>query len=65
MGISRIDSVPIPASDLETAKAFYRAELAAKRLAMSAIEAAPWARFATCSGPERNGWVLQQAAPGA
>jgi uncharacterized glyoxalase superfamily protein PhnB len=41
------------------------AELTAKGLAISAIEAAPWARFATFSDPDGNGWVLQQAAPDA
>jgi catechol 2,3-dioxygenase-like lactoylglutathione lyase family enzyme len=41
------------------------AELQARGLAISEIDAAPWGQYATFDDPDGNGWVLQQAASGA
>ena len=38
-----------------------REELAARGLAITEVEDAPWGRFATFADPAGNGWVLQQA----
>jgi catechol 2,3-dioxygenase-like lactoylglutathione lyase family enzyme len=37
------------------------AVLRGRGLDISAIEAAPWGRYATFSDPDGNGWVLQQS----
>jgi catechol 2,3-dioxygenase-like lactoylglutathione lyase family enzyme len=37
------------------------AVLRGRGLKISAIEAAPWGRYATFSDPDGNGWVLQQS----
>ena len=41
------------------------ADLRARGLAASPVEQQPWGRFATFDDPDGNGFVLQQAAPGA
>ncbi|MFK7803272.1 MAG: VOC family protein [Anaerolineae bacterium] len=41
------------------------AELKARGLELSDLQAAPWGQYATFSDPDGNGWVLQQAAPNA
>jgi catechol 2,3-dioxygenase-like lactoylglutathione lyase family enzyme len=38
------------------------ARLRERRLEISAIESAPWGRYATFNDPDGNGWVLQQSA---
>ncbi len=38
------------------------AELGSRGLALSAIESAPWGRYATFRDPDGNGFVLQQSA---
>ena len=38
------------------------ATLAARGVAVSDVESAPWGRFATFEDPDGNGWVVQQAA---
>lgn len=40
-------------------------ELKARGLEISSVEEAPWGKYATFADPDGNGWVLQQAAPGA
>ncbi len=37
-----------------------RAELEAKGVTISPIDAQPWGQFATFNDPDGNGWVLQQ-----
>jgi catechol 2,3-dioxygenase-like lactoylglutathione lyase family enzyme len=37
------------------------ARLSQRGLGISAIESAPWGRYATFSDPDGNGWVLQQS----
>ena len=41
------------------------ADLRTRGLAASPVEQQPWGRFATFDDPDGNGFVLQQAAPGA
>ncbi len=38
-----------------------REELSARGVALSAIESAPWGRYATFRDPDGNGFVLQQS----
>lgn len=38
------------------------AALRERGVELSAIEAAPWGRYATFSDPDGNGWVLQESA---
>ena len=41
------------------------ADLKRRGLVTSPIEQQPWGRFVTFDDPDGNGFVLQQAAPGA
>lgn len=50
--------------DMEDIDATHRT-LRSRGLEISDIEDAPWGRFATFYDPDGNGWVLQQARPGA
>ena len=39
------------------------AELQGRGVPLTAMESAPWGRFATFTDPDGNGWVLQESMP--
>ncbi len=56
-----VQGLVIDTGDIERA----HAELAARGLELTPVDAQPWGKFSTFSDPDGNGWVLAQAAPDA
>jgi catechol 2,3-dioxygenase-like lactoylglutathione lyase family enzyme len=61
MPAGSVQGVVLDTDDLESEVA----ALKKRGLSTSAIEQQPWGRFVTFDDPDGNGFVLQQAAPGA
>jgi uncharacterized glyoxalase superfamily protein PhnB len=52
-----IQGIVLETDDIDT----YYYELRRRGLSISAIEEAPWAKYATFFDPDGNGWVLQES----